>query len=46
MGVANFQRESRQPTHKHFAARSDKDNKEKQATGTVCVGVCASVRQR
>ncbi len=40
MLVANFQRESRQLTHKHLAARSDKDNKEKQVTGTVCVGVC------
>ncbi len=39
MLVANFQRESRQLTHKHLVARSDKDNKEKQVTGTVCVGV-------
>lgn len=40
MRVANFQRKSRQLTHKHFAAWSDKDNKEKQATGTVCWCVC------
>lgn len=46
MKVANFQRKSSQLTHNRLAAWSDKDNKEKQATGTVCVGVCASVRQR